>query len=171
MLATSTLQDKRNGNPNEEYQNGFLVNGHDHDVCVESVINNNPTEISNWAREAVALMGQEDVKSLEKALYYMNLCLDEKFRNQYLAEKNKDSGSSCPEQLAKENYTLSDSDELILLEKRCLVQMRLKMYDKVWEGAARIIAKRSNHTIAFKCILASICKTEKARIIGLWKAV
>jgi len=152
MLSNGRVHEKENG-LHEGYREEYMLNGDG-----GAVINNNPTEISTWARQAVELMGAGE---LEKALHFMNLCLDEKFRSKILSEKMENYNGREGAESGNEKYKLSDSDELILLEKRCLVQMRLKMYDKVWEGAARIIAKRSNHTIAFKCIISSLCKADK----------
>ena len=44
------------------------------------------------------------------------------------------------------------------LEKRCLVYMKLKQYEKVVQDGKKLLELQYNNPLAFKCLLAALCK-------------
>ena len=119
---------------------------------VEEPINNNVLESSKWAEEAMKLMARGELK---KSLDLLNLCLPEN-------QMTLNNGRPVPENLHTD-YTISEAEEINLLEKRCLVLMKLKLYDKVWDDARRLLEKKPSHSLAFKCLLAALCKKNQVR--------
>jgi hypothetical protein len=113
--------------------------------------NNNVSDASEkWSDKVMKLMGKGE---LNKALEFLNLCLP---HNPTTGSKDK----SLPEGL-QSGCMLPESEEIKLLEKRCLLLMKLKCYDKVWDDARRLLEKKPNHSLAFKCLLASLCKRDQ----------
>jgi len=111
----------------------------------DEVINNNLSETSKFAEEAMRMMAKGE---LHKALNLLNLCLPE--------NQMSYTGRQATEVI--HNYKLSESEETNLLEKRCLVLMKLKFYDKVFDDARRLLEKKQGHPLAFKCLIVAHCK-------------
>lgn len=56
------------------------------------------------------------------------------------------------------------TDEISLVEKRCLVNMRLKRYSKVIHDAKKMLDFSGENAVAYKCLLVALCKMKKVSI-------
>ncbi len=60
---------------------------------------------------------------------------------------------------ADEERSITDKSSLI--EKRCLVNMRLKRYSKVVHDAKKMLDFSGENPVAYKCLLVALCKMKK----------
>lgn len=84
---------------------------------------------ARYAVEAIRLLGESN---LHGALHFLNLCLDS--AKQDKNDKNGKDGCESPgDATTSENVAtgISPADEVSLLEKRCLIHMKLSHFDEV----------------------------------------
>lgn len=60
---------------------------------------------------------------------------------------------------AEEERSITDKSSLI--EKRCLVNMRLKRYSKVVHDAKKMLDFSGENPVAYKCLMVALCKMKK----------
>jgi hypothetical protein len=65
--------------------------------------------------------------------------------------------------LAQEDIGITPTDAVGLFEKRCLLHMKLQRFDEVLHDARRILDMRTDHSLAYKCLLVALCKLNKVR--------
>lgn len=115
------------------------------------------------AQNAYRLIGQGEISS---ALHFLNKCLDEKkVREKTIDDDHGERGSPLKQGCFCTN--LSPEKEVSLLEKRCLIHMKLHHFEEVVDDARRILDKRTNHALAYKCLLVSLCKTNRVRYLWI----
>lgn len=129
----------------------------DHSVRVES---NSP------AAKAMRFMEKGEYHD---ALHLLNLCLDSQGNSMEESLRGGILGSATDAWNGSTQNTSVNGvipDEIQLLERRCLVMMRLRFYDKVPIDADRILKKDPQNSVAFKCLIAALCKLNKVNECG-----
>ncbi|CAL8138318.1 unnamed protein product [Orchesella dallaii] len=130
---------------------------------------------SKYAAQAMQQLGEGN---LYTALQLLNLCLgdteetepsDLELQLDDLIKDNKGATSESTEN----NQDDYDADESSLIEKRCLVNMRLKRFSKVVHDAKKMLDISGENPVAYKCLLAALCKMKKLEqaneVIRLWQ--
>jgi len=125
-----------------------------------------------WGKKAIEFLSKGD---LNRALHYLDLCLDKEYRETALMKKSGDTvdkKANCSEVssdsitvpedvLSQEDIGLSPAQACGLFEKRCLIHMKLQRYDEVLEDTRRILDMRTDHSLAYKCLLVALCKLNR----------
>jgi hypothetical protein len=116
-----------------------------------------PSRHQRQAADAIRLLSEGD---LHGALHFLNLCLDNKnVHENPTREENGDSGED-----STDVNGISPAVSVSLLEKRCLIHMKLHHYDEVLNDARRILDKRTDYSLAYKCLLVALCKTGRVSL-------
>ena len=139
---------------------GERVRDRDTESCVNS-------RSWKWAAEAHKHTERGD---FESGLYYINLCLqsveEQDGNHHHRHSVNGGDFSTTATMLPSEEegqqhqqtQQLPTSEILSLIEKRCLVYMKMRHYEKAISDAQSLIQQQCNHTLAYKCLLGALCK-------------
>lgn len=112
-----------------------------------------------YAAQAMQLLEEGNFQA---ALQVLNLCLgdaDESETSDLEAQVEDLITKNQGDKL--ESSTSGSTDDCSLIEKRCLVNMRLKRFNKVIHDAKKMLDYSGENSVAYKCLLAALCKMRK----------
>lgn len=134
------------------------------DSTSTSVGSEPPQEVVSTSRYALQAIQLLEEGQLQAALQLLNLCLgdtDEADSADLEKQVSELLGDAKKSGIVAEARKASVYDESSLVEKRCLVNLKLKRYGKVIQDAKKMIGFSSENPVAYKCLLIALCKMKK----------